>query len=73
MKFYNLKDNYSVCLSKVINEYLSVSLKMASIGSDLTEKIICGSCSAEIVEYEDEGYKGKRGRCPICGVDFPLD
>jgi hypothetical protein len=37
------------------------------------EKIICWNCSAEIVPYYNEVYKGKRGRCPICGVDFPLD
>ncbi len=37
------------------------------------EKIICWNCSAEIVQYYNEGYKGKRARCPICGVDFPLE
>jgi len=37
------------------------------------EKIMCWNCTAEIVQYYDEGYKGKRARCPICGVDFPLE
>ncbi len=37
------------------------------------EKIMCWNCTAEIVQYYNEGYKGKRARCPICGVDFPLE
>lgn len=39
----------------------------------ISEKIICWSCNSEIVQYDHDGYKGKRGRCPICGVDFPLE
>jgi len=37
------------------------------------DRIICWNCKAEINRYYNEGYKGKRGRCPICGVDFPLE
>lgn len=37
------------------------------------EKINCNNCNAEIIQYYNEGYKGKRGKCPICRVDFPLD
>jgi len=37
------------------------------------QKIECWNCGAEIIEYYDENYKGRRGRCPVCGVNFPLD
>jgi len=37
------------------------------------DRIICWNCKGEISKYYNEGYKGKRGRCPICGVDFPLE
>jgi len=33
----------------------------------------CDNCSADITEYYHDGYKGKRGKCPKCGVDFPLE
>ncbi len=36
-------------------------------------KIICNNCDMEITEYFHEGYKGKRGKCPKCGADFPLE
>jgi len=36
-------------------------------------KIICWNCTAEIIEYDSIKYHGKRAKCPICGVDFPLD
>ena len=35
--------------------------------------IICDHCEKIIVEYYDERYKGIRGKCPQCGVDFPLE
>ena len=35
--------------------------------------IICNNCDKVITEYYDEGYKGLRGKCPHCGVDFPLE
>jgi hypothetical protein len=37
------------------------------------KSITCIHCSIEITEYFHEGYKGKRGKCPKCGVDFPLE
>lgn len=39
----------------------------------LTEKIICWNCNAEIHEYFNQNYNGKRARCPVCLVDFPLE
>jgi len=36
-------------------------------------KITCQNCSGKITEYYDEGYKGKRGKCPSCKTDFPLE
>ena len=35
--------------------------------------ITCTNCNERINEYYDEGYKGTRGKCPRCGVDFPLE
>jgi len=37
------------------------------------EDIFCWTCHTEIVQYYHDGYKGKRGKCPICKVDFPLE
>ncbi len=36
-------------------------------------KITCDNCGNEVTEYYHNGYKGKRGKCPSCGVDFPLE
>ncbi len=36
-------------------------------------KTTCINCGVEITEYYHEGYKGNRGKCPSCGVDFPLE
>ena len=36
-------------------------------------KTVCDNCNVEISEYYDDGYKGKRGKCPKCGIDFPLE
>ena len=36
-------------------------------------KTNCDNCNVEITEYYDEHYKGKRGKCPKCGIDFPLE
>ncbi len=35
--------------------------------------ISCDNCNADITEYYHDGYKGKRGKYPTCGVDFPLE
>jgi len=37
------------------------------------EKIICDHCGAKIIQYYHDSYKGNRGRCPKCGIDFPLE
>ena len=36
-------------------------------------KTVCNNCDKVITEYYHEGYKGKRGKCPHCGIDFPLE
>ena len=36
-------------------------------------KIKCMNCYTEITAYYHEGYKGYRGKCLICEIDFPLD
>jgi len=37
------------------------------------QKIHCINCNTEIIEYYNEQYKGDRGTCTICKIDFPLD
>ncbi len=37
------------------------------------ESIACWHCDATIVVYYHSGYRGMRGRCPGCKVDFPLE
>jgi len=37
------------------------------------EEMNCWNCKAKIIPYYHEEYKGKRGKCPICGTDFPLE
>ena len=39
----------------------------------IKSKHVCDYCKADIVEYYHDGYKGKRGKCSKCGVDFPLE
>ena len=36
-------------------------------------KILCQHCNNEILEYYDDRYKGIRGKCIICKIDFPLE
>jgi phage FluMu protein Com len=45
---------------------------MAILGMSSTD-ILCEFCDEIIVEYYHERYKGMRGKCPKCQVDFPLD
>ena len=33
----------------------------------------CGACGNKIVEYFDKKYNGRRGMCPICNNNFPLE
>ena len=37
------------------------------------EKITCWNCKTEIIQYHNESYSGKRGKCPNCNADFPLE
>jgi hypothetical protein len=37
------------------------------------KKITCWNCDVEIIQYFDIKYKGERGVCPVCGVNFPLE
>ena len=37
------------------------------------ELIQCTVCYREISEYYHPKYRGLRGRCPGCGIDFPLE
>ncbi len=34
---------------------------------------LCIHCANEIAEYYDETYKGIRGKCVFCKIDFPLE
>jgi len=36
-------------------------------------KILCYNCDGEIEEYYDDTYKGQRGKCEKCKIDFPLE
>ena len=36
-------------------------------------KILCFNCGNEIEEYYDDRYKGHRGKCVKCKIDFPLE
>ncbi|MGQ0771426.1 MAG: hypothetical protein ACT4NT_01445 [Nitrososphaerota archaeon] len=36
-------------------------------------KIICSNCNVEVVQYYDDAYGGKRAKCPVCDVSFPLE
>ncbi len=33
----------------------------------------CLNCDTEISIYYNEEYKGYRGKCSLCKIDFPLD
>ena len=39
----------------------------------LVGEIECLLCKGIIVVYYHYGYRGTRGRCPVCGVEFPLE
>ena len=36
-------------------------------------KVSCWACRTEIIEYFEIKYKGRRGKCPVCEIDFPLE
>jgi len=31
------------------------------------------NCNNVIIEYYDDGYRGNRGKCIVCNIDFPLE
>ena len=37
------------------------------------KKITCWNCGSEVIQYYSDGYGGKRARCPVCNVNFPLE
>ena len=37
------------------------------------EEVICWDCECEILIYYSPSYSGRRGRCPKCEIDFPLE
>ncbi len=37
------------------------------------EKELCWICHNEIIQYYHDGYKGLRGKCSTCKIDFPLE
>jgi hypothetical protein len=39
----------------------------------LVQDYPCWMCGAEIVEYFEVKYAGRRGKCIVCKIDFPLD
>jgi hypothetical protein len=51
-------------------QQISLYVKMAKPSF---KKIVCWNCDVEIIQYFDIKYKGKRGQCPVCGVNFPLE
>lgn len=52
-----LSYNYVVMIERIMSKY----------------KILCNFCNLEIIQYYHANYKGDRGRCRECGIDFPLD
>ena len=35
--------------------------------------LVCDHCGGRITVYYSKSYKGDRGRCAVCKVDFPLE
>ncbi len=46
---------------------------MDSVDTMGKNKIKCLNCDTEISIYYNEEYKGYRGKCSLCKIDFPLD
>ena len=36
-------------------------------------QILCWECKVEIIQKYDANYRGIRGTCPLCDVNFPLE
>lgn len=39
----------------------------------MSERTACMNCRGDLTEYYNREYRGMRGRCPACQVDFPLE
>ena len=54
-----------------------MDLADSTFGEKKSHKILCINCNTEIIVYYNENYKenykGYRGECPNCKIDFPLD
>ena len=37
------------------------------------KEITCWLCAAKIIQYYDKRYKGQRGKCNTCNINFPLE
>ncbi len=37
------------------------------------EIILCWNCNNPVSQYFSELYKGQRGKCSNCDIDFPLE
>ena len=37
------------------------------------DELFCVDCNVDMIEYYSKKYKGKRGKCPNCEMDFPLE
>ena len=33
----------------------------------------CDNCDSTIIQYYNEHYRGTRGKCLTCEIDFPLE
>jgi len=49
-----------------------LKLKRLSIASKFTVLAATG-CHSKIIVYFHDKYSGNRGKCPKCGIDFPLE
>ena len=54
----------------MINLLISLRKKLKMNSED---KITCWVCGTVVIEYFEVRYKGKRGRCPTCEINFPLE
>ena len=69
----NLTKDTKILFSLNLAFKISLKYKILPILGMTDERIVCMCCRNEIYEYYDDGYKGNRGKCHICGIDFPLE
>jgi len=51
----------------------SAQLKYAGSHHIRVGKTACIHCNGDLTEYYNHGYRGRRGRCDVCKIDFPLE